>query len=186
MHTSGMADDLAQGNLVALPEDGAYNFMPFCQRNPVPCPFPAVGDASDIPPPQLGTGIDLRSDLPRDRAWRHGERQCHVAMFKTHIATAPSGVFSGPLLVSMEPLSAADAISAVQITARFTAVHGAPIDIGDLAQFGIADLQRPHYSDPVKVLPGEVPVFGACDVTPQAALAQPGRRCASPMRPARC
>jgi uncharacterized protein YcsI (UPF0317 family) len=45
------------------------------------------------------------------------------------------------------------------------------VHIGDPAALGIADLGRPHYGDPVDVLPGEVPVFWACGVTPQAALA---------------
>ena len=33
---------------------------------------------------------------------------------------------------------------------------------------GIVDINRPDYGDPVPVRPGEVPVFWACGVTPQA------------------
>jgi uncharacterized protein YcsI (UPF0317 family) len=49
-------------------------------------------------------------------------------------------------------------------------VHGAPVHLGFPEQIGIADLQRPDYGDPVPVLPGELPVFWACGVTPQSVL----------------
>ena len=35
---------------------------------------------------------------------------------------------------------------------------------------GIADLGRPDFGDPVAIRPGEIPVFWACGVTPQAAV----------------
>ncbi len=103
---------------------------------------------------------------------RHVEHGRNVAMYRTNLATAGAGPFEGPLVVSMRPLSAADAIRAVQITSRYPAVHGAPVHLGDPAQIGIADLAHPDYGDAVDVLPGEVPVFWACGVTPQAALVQ--------------
>jgi len=71
----------------------------------------------------------------------------------------------------MRPMKAADAIRAVQITSRFPAVHGAPVHLGDAAEIGISDLAHPDYGDAVEILPGEVPVFWACGVTPQAAIA---------------
>jgi uncharacterized protein YcsI (UPF0317 family) len=70
----------------------------------------------------------------------------------------------------MRPMTAAHAIRAVPITSRFPAVHGAPVHLGDPAQVGIADLSAPDYGDPVPVHAGEIPVFWACGVTPQAAL----------------
>lgn len=101
---------------------------------------------------------------------RHVERGDNVAMFRTSIATRSAGPFSGPLVVTMRPFSPADAIRAVQITSRFPNVHGAPVHLGEPGRIGIADLNRPDYGDPVEVEPGEVPVFWACGVTPQAAL----------------
>lgn len=101
---------------------------------------------------------------------RHVEAGDNVAMFRTSIPTAPAGAFSGPLVVTMRPFRPADAIRAVQITSRYPNVHGAPVHLGDPRQIGIADLARPDYGDPVEVRPGEVPVFWACGVTPQAAL----------------
>jgi uncharacterized protein YcsI (UPF0317 family) len=101
---------------------------------------------------------------------RHIDEGRNVAMFRTNIATAPAGPFSGPLVVTMRPLRAAAAIRAVQITSRFPAVHGAPVHLGDPALIGIADLAHPDYGDAVAVLADELPVFWACGVTPQAAL----------------
>jgi uncharacterized protein YcsI (UPF0317 family) len=103
---------------------------------------------------------------------RHVEQNRNVAMYRTHMATQAAGVFAGPMVVSMRPFKAADAIRAVQITSRFPNVHGAPVHMGDPALIGIADLSQPDYGDPVDVLPDEIPVFWACGVTPQAAIAQ--------------
>ncbi|MBL8330134.1 MAG: putative hydro-lyase [Rubrivivax sp.] len=103
---------------------------------------------------------------------RHVEQGRNVAMFRTRVQTVPAGPFHGPLVVTMRPLKAADAIRAVQITSRFPAVHGAPVHIGDPALIGIEDLSRPDYGDAVEVRADELPVFWACGVTPQAALLQ--------------
>jgi len=102
---------------------------------------------------------------------RHVEQGRNVAMYRTSMATEPAGVFHGPMVVSMRPLRAADAIRAVQITSRFPAVHGAPVHIGDPALIGIRSIADPDYGDAVEVMPDELPVFWACGVTPQAALA---------------
>ena len=213
-HTSGLADELVQGNVVILPRALADDFQLYCQRNPKPCPVLAIGAPGDPSLPALGEGIDIRSDLPRYRVWRHGElideptdigtlwrddlvsfvigcsfsfeqaliqagmRLRHVdegrnvAMYRTRLATTPAGPFAGPMVVSMRPLKAVDAERAAQITSRFPDVHGAPVHVGDPALIGIEDLSRPDYGDAVAVQPDEVPVFWACGVTPQAAIAQ--------------
>ena len=103
---------------------------------------------------------------------RHIAQNRNVAMYRSSIATVPAGVFSGPMVVSMRPLKAADAIRSIQITSRFPNVHGAPVHMGDPTQIGIFDLSAPDYGDAVDVLPDEVPVFWACGVTPQAAITQ--------------
>src|SRR5262245_43098840 len=103
---------------------------------------------------------------------RHIELGHGVPMYRTSIETAPSGRFRGPMVVSMRPLRAADAIRAIQITSRFPAVHGAPVHLGDPGLIGIADIARPDWGEPIEVRSDELPVFWACGVTPQAALAQ--------------
>lgn len=216
-HTSGLAGDHVQGNIVILPDVLAADFLRFCQRNPKPCPVLAVSEPGQVSLPSLGADIDIRSDVPLYRVWRHGEltdevtditalwrpdlvtfvlgcsfsfehalqqagiRLRHVdegrnvAMYRTSIDTVPAGPFSGAMVVSMRPMRAADVIRAVQVTSRFPGVHGAPVHIGDPAQIGIQDLGRPDYGDAVSLAPGEIPVFWACGVTPQAAIlsAQP-------------
>ncbi|MFS2168293.1 putative hydro-lyase, partial [Variovorax sp. Varisp62] len=104
-------------------------------------------------------------------ALRHVAQGRNVAMYRTSIETVPAGPFHGPMVVSMRPLRAADAIRAVQITSRFPAVHGAPVHIGDPALIGIRAIGVPDYGDAVEVMPDELPVFWACGVTPQAVLA---------------
>jgi len=101
---------------------------------------------------------------------RHIDEGRNIAMYRTNIATVAAGPFGGPLVVTMRPLRAAQAIRAVQITSRFPAVHGAPVHLGDPALIGIHDLAHPDYGDAVDVHDDEVPVFWACGVTPQAAL----------------
>ncbi len=105
---------------------------------------------------------------------RHVERGVNVAMYRSAIACAPAGVFHGPMVVSMRPIKARDVSTVVEICARFPHVHGAPVQVGDPRSLGIADLARPDYGDAVSVEDGEVPVFWACGVTPQA-VAQAAR-----------
>jgi uncharacterized protein YcsI (UPF0317 family) len=71
----------------------------------------------------------------------------------------------------MRPLAPADAIRAIQVTTRLPSVHGAPVHIGFPEAIGIKDLGKPDYGDAVPVAAGELPVFWACGVTPQAAIA---------------
>jgi uncharacterized protein YcsI (UPF0317 family) len=103
---------------------------------------------------------------------RHVDLGRNVPMFRTNIRCVSSGKFSGPLVVSMRPMKPAEAIEAVQITARFPQVHGAPVHIGLPDQIGISDLQSPDYGDSVPMGEDELPVFWACGVTPQAAIAE--------------
>jgi uncharacterized protein YcsI (UPF0317 family) len=103
---------------------------------------------------------------------RHMTCGSNVPMYRTSIRCMPAGPFAGPLVVSMRPLSPTDAIRAIQITSRFPSVHGAPVHIGLPEAIGITNLGRPDYGDPVPVYPGELPVFWACGVTPQAVIAE--------------
>lgn len=103
---------------------------------------------------------------------RHIEEGRNVPMYRTSVACAPAGAFSGPLVVSMRPMAPRQADVARRVTAAVPRVHGAPIHVGDPAALGIADLARPDYGDAVTVRPGEVPVFWACGVTPMEAIMQ--------------
>ena len=99
---------------------------------------------------------------------RHIDCGRNVPMYVTSIPCRPAGALHGPMVVSMRPLRAADIPRAVLITGRYPRAHGAPVHIGDPAAIGVKDLARPDYGEPPVMEPGEVPVFWACGVTPQA------------------
>jgi uncharacterized protein YcsI (UPF0317 family) len=101
------------------------------------------------------------------RLW-HIEHGKNVAMWRTSIECRPAGAFHGPMVVSMRPIPAGQLATAVTASARFPATHGAPIHVGDPKAIGIDDVTKPHYGDPQPFQPGDVPVFWACGVTPQA------------------
>jgi uncharacterized protein YcsI (UPF0317 family) len=99
---------------------------------------------------------------------RHLQQGCNVPMYRTSLACKPAGVFAGPVVVSMRPLMPLQAKEATALCAHYPRSHGAPVHIGDPSALGIAALDKPDFGDPVEVRPGEVPVFWACGVTPQA------------------
>ena len=94
----------------------------------------------------------------------------NVPMYRTNIDCQPAGPFEAKMVVSMRPMAASEAITAIQICSRYPSVHGAPIHLGDPALIGIADLNQPDFGDPVSVHANEIPLFWACGVTPQVAL----------------
>src|SRR5690606_22530876 len=81
----------------------------------------------------LGNGIPVR----------HIEEKRNVPMYRTNIPCVPAGRFKGPMVVSMRPIPERDVVRAVQVTSRFPAVHGAPVQIGNPEAIGIRDLSRP-------------------------------------------
>nr|WP_255520879.1 putative hydro-lyase [Saccharopolyspora sp. HNM0986] len=101
---------------------------------------------------------------------RHLDQDRNVPMYRTDQECRPAGALSGPLVVSMRPMPADQVATAVRITSRYPAVHGAPVHIGSPADIGVRDLDAPDFGEPVEVRPGEVAVFWACGVTPQAAV----------------
>jgi uncharacterized protein YcsI (UPF0317 family) len=120
----------------------------------------------------IGCSFSFEESLMADGiAMRHIERGCNVPMFRTSIETKAVGPFHGPMVVSMRPMTPAQAIRAVQITTRFPSVHGAPVHIGKPEMIGIKDVTKPEYGDAVEVRDDELPVFWACGVTPQSVIA---------------
>ncbi len=105
---------------------------------------------------------------------RHLELGTNVPMYVTDVPCESSGSLSGPLVVSMRPVPDELVKTAVEVSGRYPRVHGAPVHVGDPAAIGIRDLARPDFGDPMEVRPGEVPLFWACGVTPQAAVMASG------------
>lgn len=101
---------------------------------------------------------------------RNIEQGRNVAMYRTDRACRPAGRLSGDLVVSMRPVPEQLVATAVEVTGRMPAVHGAPVHVGEPGELGVADLGAPDFGDPAVFAEGDVPVFWACGVTPQAAL----------------
>ena len=99
---------------------------------------------------------------------RHQAAGRNVPMYRTIRQCVPAGEFAGPLVVSCRPIPAGQVDLAVTVSSRYPAVHGAPVHAGDPAILGITNFDEPDWGDPPVVEPGDVPVFWACGVTPQA------------------
>ncbi len=107
----------------------------------------------------------IRAGIPL----KHIDQDKNVSMYITNIPAASAGAFSGPMVVSMRAVKREQVVRAVQVTSRFPATHGAPVHVGDPEVIGIKDLGKPDFGEPTDFSDGEVPVFWACGVTPQAA-----------------
>ena len=210
--TTGMCAGYAQGNLVVLPKDLAFDFLLFAQRNPKPCPILEVSEPGSREFSLTAPSSDIAKDLPLYRVYENGKcmgeyqdvssfwrddfvsfligcsftfesalieegieirhitQGCNVPMYITNIPCKSAGQFSGPTVVSMRPIPYRQIVKAVTITGRYPKVHGAPLHIGNPSVIGISDINRPEFGDPVEIHEGEVPVFWACGVTPQAVI----------------
>ena len=103
---------------------------------------------------------------------RHLEQGGNVPMYRTDRRVPARRPAVGPLVVSMRPVPAGLVPLAVQVTAQVPAVHGAPVHVGEPATLGIADLGQARLRRPGRARAGELPVFWACGVTPQAVIEQ--------------
>lgn len=210
--TSGMCDGYAQGNLLVLPMEQAYDFLLFTQRNPKSCPVLEVGDKGSRLVKRMADMGDIATDIPKYRVWengvmtgeytdvshlwrddfvyfligcsfsfegellaagvpvRHIEEGKNVPMYLTDMDCDEAGIFHGKVVVSMRPMPADQALRATSITASMPRVHGAPVHIGDPAQIGIKDINKPDFGDSVTIKEGEIPVFWCCGVTPQSVV----------------
>ena len=108
----------------------------------------------------------LRAGFP---LW-HVENNRTVPMFKTTFDTVKAGPFSGPMVVSMRAIEANRIDEVKAISAQFPLAHGAPVHWGNPASIGINDITVPDWGDPIPIEDGEMAVFWACGVTPQAAI----------------
>ena len=123
-----------------------------------------IGCSFTFETPLVEAGIDVR----------HITDGTNVPMYLTDQPCRPAGRLKGNLVVSMRPIAPERVADAAMISGRFPAVHGSPVHVGAPERLGIRDLARPDFGDPVRIEPGEVPVFWACGVTPQAAVMASG------------
>lgn len=119
----------------------------------------------------IGCSFSFESELiEAGIEMRHNTEGCNVPMYLTNIPCESAGIFHGNMVVSMRPIPYEQIVKAVTVTAAIPRVHGAPVHIGDPAVIGIKDIGKTDFGDPVTIKEGEVPVFWACGVTPQAAV----------------
>jgi len=101
---------------------------------------------------------------------RHVASGRNVPMYRTNLACTPVGAFEGGMVVSMRGFPADQVQAASALSERFPGSHGAPVHVGDPQAIGITDLNTPDFGDAPVLQPGDVPVFWACGVTPQAVV----------------
>jgi len=119
----------------------------------------------------IGCSFSFESELiEAGIEMRHNTLGCNVPMYLTNIPCEEAGIFHGNMVVSMRPIPYEQVVKSITVTAAIPRVHGAPIHIGDPSVIGIGDISKPDFGDPVTINDGEVPVFWACGVTPQAAV----------------
>ena len=113
-------------------------------------------------------------DILSDRGCmpRHIKEGRNVPMYDTSIPLKRFGAFGGRMVVSMRPYPPSVVQKVTEITRAFPAAHGGPVHVGDPEEIGIADIDSPSYGDAVTIHEDEIPVFWACGVTPQNALAR--------------
>ncbi|MBD3677319.1 MAG: putative hydro-lyase [Rhodobacteraceae bacterium] len=119
----------------------------------------------------LGCSFTFENALEREGipVW-HIQNDTTVPMFLSNIPLVSAGPFGGEMVVSMRAIAKDRVEDAIRISAQFPHAHGAPVHVGDPVAIGISDAARPDWGDPAPVGEGEVPVFWACGVTPQAAV----------------
>ncbi|WP_343595900.1 putative hydro-lyase [Acinetobacter sp.] len=70
--TAGMVAGMTQVNMLSLPQEWAWDFLLYAQRNPQSCPILDVIEHGEFKS-KLGQDIDVRTDFPRYRVWEHGK-----------------------------------------------------------------------------------------------------------------
>jgi len=70
--TTGCAPGYLQANLMIIPQQQAFDFLLFCQRNPKPCPLIEVLAPGEREP-ACAQGADIATDVPGYRVYRDGE-----------------------------------------------------------------------------------------------------------------
>jgi uncharacterized protein YcsI (UPF0317 family) len=89
-------------------------------------------------------------------------------VFLTNRDANPSRRFKARLVVSMRPVKNELVPRAVQLSSRYPAFHGAPVQVGNPEYLGI-DLNEPLAGSRLDIRADETPIFWACSVTPQIA-----------------
>lgn len=105
--------------------------------------------------------------------------RCHApgktcSAFDSHIPMQAVGPFGGNLVVTMRAVRAEHVARAVELTRAHPDAHGAPVHVGAPSAIGV-DLSRPIDGIGLTdIQPGETPLFWACGVSLERAIAHAG------------
>jgi uncharacterized protein YcsI (UPF0317 family) len=127
---------------------------------------------ADLVPFAIGCSLSFEADLVAGGV----ALRCHApgytcSAFDSSVPLTPVPPFGGQLVVSMRAVLADQVARAEAITRAHPQAHGAPVHVGDPAAIGV-DLSRPIDGIGLTdIQPGEVPVFWACGVSLERAIA---------------
>jgi len=82
--TSGMCYGYLQSSMKAIPKKYAFDFLLFCQRNPVPEPVLEVLEPGAYETKILADKADIRTDIPRYNVYEHGKLKGIVTDAKSY------------------------------------------------------------------------------------------------------
>lgn len=126
----------------------------------------------DLVPFAIGCSLSFEADLVAGGV----ALRCHgpgvtCSAFDSDVPLVPVGPFGGRMVVSMRAVPSGRVDIAYAITRAHPTAHGAPIHEGDPSAIGV-DLARPIDGIGLTDLrPGETPVFWACGVSLERAIA---------------
>ena len=83
-HTSGLAANKLQANIVILPNEYANDFFNFCKLNPKACPLVSQTKLNTPYFESLGNDIDIRYDVPLYNIYKNGDLVTSVQNIKEH------------------------------------------------------------------------------------------------------
>ena len=178
--TSGLCPGYAQANLIVLPKEQAYDFLLFAQRNPKPCPLLEVTETGAREATICATDCDIATDFPRYRIYEYGKLVDEVTDVSSYwrddlvsFVIGCSFSFESELIeagIEMRHNTQGRNVSMYLTNVACTPAGSMSGNIGDPSVIGIEDISKPDFGDPVDIHEGEVPVFWACGVTPQAVV----------------
>lgn len=126
----------------------------------------------DLVPFAIGCSLSFETDLVAGGV----SLRCHApgktcSAFDTNLPMQSVAPFGGNLVVSMRAIRTEQVALAEAITKAHPMAHGAPVHAGDPGAIG-ADLSNPIDGIGLNdIQPGEVPVFWACGVSLERAIA---------------
>ena len=83
-HTSGLAADKLQANIVILPSEYENDFYKFCNSNPKACPLVGQTKLNNPYFDTLGDNVDIRSDVPLYNVYKNGDLITSVRNIKKY------------------------------------------------------------------------------------------------------